>query len=119
MAEKIEPFYAGLGTNIQAARERLKMTQAQLGSYLIPPTTRASVANIERGKQRVLVHTLVQLSKVLKIKVEALLPSEAPTGGGNLADVENELKRKLNMNPNDLKKLAGTANKTFSKDQYR
>jgi transcriptional regulator with XRE-family HTH domain len=110
MAKKIEAFYEALGTNIQGARDRLKMTQAQLGLTLVPPSTRASIANIENGKQRVLVHTLVQLARALETKVEKLIPSEAPPGQANLSDVENELKRKLNLAAPQLRKLTIAAN---------
>ena len=85
------------------------MTQAQLGLALVPPSTRASIANIENGKQRVLVHTLVQLARTLETKVEKLIPFEAPPGQANLSDVENELKRKLNLAAPQLRKLTVAA----------
>ncbi len=110
MAKRIEAFYEALGSNIQAARDRVKMTQAQVGLALVPPSTRASIANIENGKQRVLVHTLVQLARALETKVEKLIPSDAPTGQATFADVENELKRKLNLAAPQLKKLTVAAN---------
>ena len=110
MAKKIEAFYVALGSNIHAARDRLKMTQAQLGGALVPPSTRASIANIENGKQRVLVHTLVQLARALETEVVKLIPSEAPPGQATLSDVENELKRKLNLAAPQLKKLTVAAN---------
>jgi transcriptional regulator with XRE-family HTH domain len=110
MANKIEPFYGVLGSRIQKARERRKMTQDQLGKSLTPQSTRASIANIENGKQRVLLHTFVQLTKALNIDMKALLPasetaSQAPTSN----DVETELKRKLNLSAPELKKLSTVA----------
>jgi transcriptional regulator with XRE-family HTH domain len=119
MAKKIEVLYEALGANIQSARERLKMTQAQLGSSLTPPSTRASIANIENGKQRVLVHTLVQMSKMLETAVEKLLPAEGPKAHATLMDVENELKRKLNLNPHELKKLTGATSPAPPKNRTR
>lgn len=109
MAKKIEAFYEALGSNIQSARDRLKMTQTQLGSTLVPPSTRASIANIENGKQRVLVHTLVQLARALETKVEKLIPSEVPPVQPTLSDVEDELKRKLNLGASQLRKLTVAA----------
>lgn len=117
MAKKIEAFYEVLGSNIQGARDRLKMTQAQLGLSLVPPSTRASIANIENGKQRVLVHTLVQLSKTLKTEVEKLIPSEEPAAPPNSSDVESELKRKLNLGAPQLKKLAVAARSAAPKNR--
>ena len=115
MAKKIEAFYEVLGSNIQRARDRLKMTQAQLGSALVPPSTRASIANIENGKQRVLVHTLVQFARTLETKVEKLIPLETPAERPALMDVENELKRKLNLAAPQLRRLTIAANPAVPK----
>jgi transcriptional regulator with XRE-family HTH domain len=111
MATKIEPFYEDLGSKIQQAREHRKMTQAQLGLSLKPPSTRASIANIENGKQRVLVHTLAQLADSLSVKVQMLIPAVA---GPSPKDVEKELKRKLNLDAPQLKKLAARLSGTPS-----
>lgn len=64
---EIQRFYAVLGNTIQKERVKLDMSQAELGERLRPKMTRASIANIEGGKQRVLAHTLVQLSKILSL----------------------------------------------------
>ena len=119
MAKKIEAFYEILGSNIQGARDRLKMTQTQLGLALMPPSTRASIANIENGKQRVLVHTLVQLARALETKVEKLIPSEAPAGQPTLSDVEDELKRKLNLAAPQLRKLTVAADAAAPKKRKK
>ncbi|MGB7202173.1 MAG: helix-turn-helix transcriptional regulator [Pyrinomonadaceae bacterium] len=64
---KIERFYAILGNLIQEERNKLNLSQSILGSRLEPKMTRASIANIEAGKQRVLAHTLAQLSRILQL----------------------------------------------------
>ncbi len=110
MANKIEPFYEVLGSKIQAVREERKMTQAQLGRSLTPQSTRASIANIENGKQRVLLHTFIQLTKVLEVDMKTLLPtSEAARPAPTSKDVERELRRKLNLAAPELKKLSTVA----------
>jgi transcriptional regulator with XRE-family HTH domain len=110
MANKIEPFYEVLGSKIQEAREARKMTQAQLGLRLNPPSTRASIANIENGKQRVLVHTFVQLAKALAVDIQDLMPAVEPSvQTASPKDVERELRRKLNLAAPQLKKLAVAA----------
>jgi transcriptional regulator with XRE-family HTH domain len=104
---KIEPFYPDLGSRIQKIREQRNMTQAQLGRSLDPPSTRASIANIESGKQRVLAHTLVQLAAVLDVGIQELLilpGTRSPVPQPK--DIERELKRKLNLRPQQLKRLA-------------
>jgi transcriptional regulator with XRE-family HTH domain len=106
MRAKIEPFYKVLGSNIQNARERRKMTQAQLGLSLIPPSTRASIANVESGKQRVLAHTLAQLATSLSVEIRDLMPTaNPPIHSPSQAEVERELRKKLNLSDPALKKL--------------
>lgn len=119
MAKKIEAFYGALGSNIQTARDRIKMTQAQLGLALAPPSTRASIANIENGKQRVLVHTLVQLARTLETPVERLIPTEAAADRPAPVDVEHELKRKLNLSAPQLRKLTVAANPATPKKRKK
>lgn len=97
MATNIEPFYALLGRRIQAARDRVGLSQQELGKQLMPPVTRASIANIEGGKQRVLSHTLVGISSALSVPVVDLLPALAPSQSSREPAIEAELKRKLGV----------------------
>jgi transcriptional regulator with XRE-family HTH domain len=78
LATRTEPFYAALGRRISDARERRGLSQAKLGEMLKPPVTRASIANVESGKQRVLAHTLVDLAAALGISVADLIPDALP-----------------------------------------
>ncbi len=110
MSTLIEPFYKVLGQRIQDLRLRRGMSQQQLGLLLLPRTTRASIGNIESGKQRVLSHTLVQIARVLDIGVDKLLPDEQRAGGGDTARpdadaVRRELKEKLRLSQKDLQRL--------------
>ena len=115
MANAIEPFYETLGKKIQEAREMQKMTQAQLGKSLTPPSTRASIANIENGKQRILLHTFVQLTKALNVDMEDLMPAGEPAPQSpSVQDVERELSRKLNLPATQLKKLTGVTSRAIS-----
>lgn len=90
----IEPFYPELGRRIQAARTRLGWPQAELARRMSPPLTRASIANIESGKQRVLCHTVVELAALLQVELKHLLPTAA-TPTLNLDDIRTELARKV------------------------
>jgi transcriptional regulator with XRE-family HTH domain len=113
----IEPFYKDLGKRLQDARERAGLTQKEVADRLVPPVTRASVANMESGKQRVLCHTLVALSGVLSTTPERLLvgavaapPREAKASKEPLKVIEvieNELQRKVgrDVTANILTKL--------------
>ena len=85
-------FYATLGRRIQAHR-RGRLTQEQLASRLEPPLTRAAIANIEGGKQGVLVFTLVQIAIQLGVPPADLLPSDTAAREQPMSSerLENEL----------------------------
>lgn len=56
-------FYAKIGANIKAARENKDIRQHVLADML--GLSRASVVNIEKGRQHVTMHTLWQISILL------------------------------------------------------
>ncbi len=66
-------FYIKLGQNIRAIREDKKMKQETLASHV--GFTRVSISNIETGKQKIQLHTLIELSNYLNIPVQELIPS--------------------------------------------
>jgi transcriptional regulator with XRE-family HTH domain len=77
----IEGFYERLGATIRRYRQERGMTQGELAARLVPAVTRASIANLELGQQRVLSHTLVQLADALDVEVNDLLGTgTSPTG---------------------------------------
>lgn len=104
VANAIEPFYPRLGLRIQAERIKKTMSQDQLGAKLTPRMTRASIGNIETGKQRVLAHTLVQLARALDVKPGDLLPLEQESAPQADA-IERELGEKLHLPPQQIKQL--------------
>lgn len=71
MAEN-QSFYRELGRRIREAREEKHLTQEALATRV--SLTRTSVTNIEKGRQQLLVHTLVQISAALNVTPEVLLP---------------------------------------------
>lgn len=64
-------IYARIGRRVQVLRKERGMTQATLASLV--GLTRASIVNIERGRQKFLVHTLVQMARALDIPAAELL----------------------------------------------
>jgi transcriptional regulator with XRE-family HTH domain len=65
-------IYAKLGALVRSHRERLGKTQADVaeGTGL----SRASIANIETGRQRILLHQLYSLAVSLEVEPYTLLP---------------------------------------------
>jgi transcriptional regulator with XRE-family HTH domain len=91
----VDPFYVQVGRRIQGVRGTKRLTQEQLGSRLNPPVTRASIANLESGRQRLLLHTFVQIAEILECELEALVPSGNQASRHNDVELEvvGELKR--------------------------
>lgn len=65
-------FYAEVGRRIKTAREKRGLTQQALASMI--SLSRASLANIERGKQKTLLDTFVDLATALQLPPNKLLP---------------------------------------------
>lgn len=93
----IEAFYRELGRVVRQRRIKLEWSQERLGGALATPMTRASIANIESGKQRVLAHTLVELAVALRVDVSDFLPATAATMAvaQPASALKAELERKL------------------------
>jgi transcriptional regulator with XRE-family HTH domain len=73
-------IYIEIGRAISARRRKFKWTQADLAQRV--GMSRASIANIEVGRQRLLVHQLYLLAAALKLEdPHMLMPMVAPTQG--------------------------------------
>jgi transcriptional regulator with XRE-family HTH domain len=73
MAE--EAIYKAFGRAVATRRRKLELTQAELAARV--GMSRASVANIESGRQSVLLHHVYGLAEALDItKVSDLLPAK-------------------------------------------
>jgi transcriptional regulator with XRE-family HTH domain len=83
-------FYKEVGKLIHKARRRGHFTQQQLADSV--DLTRTSITNIERGRQKLLLHTLIDISRALKVSPSVLLPIEAENH-------DSELERKLRKHP--------------------
>lgn len=54
MAKSVEPVYRLLGARVEQIRTVLGLTQEELAKRV--PLTRASIANLETGRQRIMMH---------------------------------------------------------------
>ncbi|MBO9682367.1 MAG: helix-turn-helix transcriptional regulator [Flavisolibacter sp.] len=70
--EQIRSVYVELGARIKQARENMGFTQDILADQL--SLTRASIVNIESGRQRPMLHTIIKISDVLNTSLKELLP---------------------------------------------
>lgn len=71
-------IYAEVGARVSNLRNRRGLTQEELGDAV--SLTRTSITNIERGRQKVLLHTLLQLAQALDVSVNDLLPDCSKDG---------------------------------------
>jgi len=99
-----ESFYSEVGQRIKSARLRRSMSQEQLGERL--GLSRASIANIENGRQKLLAHMIVEVSEVLLVPVWEILPSV-------VSSAEMELEHQLGELPEDQQAFVNSALKTL------
>jgi transcriptional regulator with XRE-family HTH domain len=70
-------FYAQVGRRVRALRGKRALTQEALASLV--DLTRTSITNIEKGRQKLLLHTLIDLAEALQVEPTDLLPSTPAT----------------------------------------
>lgn len=68
-----DALYVQIGQNVRRIRRTRKMTQGALADHV--RLSRTSVTNIEKGRQKILVHTLAELAKALETSFSELVPS--------------------------------------------
>ena len=73
MADPIESCYATFGRNLRRVRVRRKVTQQALAGAI--GVSRATVANLEQGRQRVMVHDVIAYAAALGVSHTQLLRS--------------------------------------------
>jgi transcriptional regulator with XRE-family HTH domain len=70
--DKQDKFYLELGRRIRNVRLHFNLTQEQLADLV--SLSRTSITNIEKGKQKILAHTLVDLTEKLRVPIDKLIP---------------------------------------------
>ena len=71
MADK-KFLYSEFGERVRKHRQRLGLSQEDLGMKV--RLSRTSITNIERGRQKILLHQLFSLADALEVTPQALLP---------------------------------------------
>lgn len=86
-----QAFYAEVGRRIRQTREERGLTQEALAELV--SLTRTSITNIEKGRQKILAHTLVDLATALRIAPATLLPESNTTADSELDELLKERSR--------------------------
>lgn len=84
-------FYAEVGRRIRQTREERGLTQEALAELV--SLTRTSITNIEKGRQKILAHTLVALATALRVAPAALFPESNTTANSELDELLKERSR--------------------------
>ena len=100
-------LYQIVGRKVKLARKASKLTQEDLASRV--SMTRTSVTNIEKGRQKILLHTLFDLAAAMKVPVAQLVPEPS-------AD-ENHIEQQLTNGLSKAEKawIVGEIDKTIKK----
>jgi transcriptional regulator with XRE-family HTH domain len=85
--EDVDRFYLEFGQRLRAARARAGLSQEVLGVQV--GLNRTSISNIEKGRQRILLHHLPLLADHLGTTVDELLPT-TPSSGDVLSAVPDD-----------------------------
>ena len=86
----IDDLYKAIGQQVRAKRVKHKLTQGQLAARV--GLQRTSLSNIEAGRQKMLVDTLVSIAAELGVKASSLLPQcDVQTTGSLTLSVPDHL----------------------------
>lgn len=69
----LEQVYRTVGERIRDERKKQNITQDELALQV--GLTRTSITNVEKGRQKLLLHTLIQIANILGIPPVRLLPT--------------------------------------------
>lgn len=99
--------YQEIGNRIARARKKTKLSQHDLATRI--GLKRTSVTNIEKGRQKVMVHTLIEVAKHLNVSPAELLPREQSGSSSN--DVSRLLENNVSLRPEALRFIQKSAAK--------
>lgn len=103
-----EEVYSRFGRMLARCRERAGLTQEKLAGLV--GLSRTSVANIERGRQPVQLHTLYVVADALGVEIPDLLPAVPKPNSG--LPIESRQVDQLNIKEEQfLRKIASPATK--------
>lgn len=75
-----DEFYAEVGRLVRVAREAAGITQDALADKV--ELSRTSVTNIEKGRQKIALHTLFLVAAAVGVEPASLLPPRSKSGAG-------------------------------------
>jgi transcriptional regulator with XRE-family HTH domain len=96
-----DPIYKFIGAKIQARRKKLELKQENLARML--GISRGSLANVETGRQSILVHQLFKFAEKLQLTPLDLLPEQS---SGNAESNRTDLPLPADLKSQQKKQVA-------------
>ena len=111
--ENHQAFYEEVGRRIRDARKRRKppLTQEALGELV--SLTRTSITNVEKGRQKFLLHTLADIATALQVQPASLLPQ---SNAGSDRQLDEALKDRPRAEKEWIKSAVSAAQKGRTDD---
>lgn len=95
MTPDMEPIYLTLGQRVIDERMRAGWTQADLACQV--RLGRASIANVETGRQRLMLHQVELLAQVFDVSISDMIGCDAPNAKRLRAENAELRKRIMNI----------------------
>jgi transcriptional regulator with XRE-family HTH domain len=76
-----QEYYYQLGINIQEARKTAGLSQEILGNKV--GLSRPSIVNIEKGRHKIAIHQLIEITEALGIELGTVLPARTSFKDGD------------------------------------
>lgn len=99
---KSSEIYKSIGKVIRLRRKQFELTQAELALQV--GISRASLANIESGRQNLLVHHLYNFASALKMEPSDLLPTTINRGQEKIGSTNIPVQRR-DLNEKQLEEV--------------
>ena len=111
--EQIDAFYEEVGRRVRDARKRRNppLTQEELADRV--SLTRTSITNLEKGRQKFLLHTLIDIASALQVQASSLLPD---TGNDGQKQLEAALKNRPKAEKDWIKSAVSALQKEKASD---
>ena len=100
----VEKIYKDAGELVRYRRILLDISQTEMGKRL--GMTRTTVTNLEAGRQRIPLHLLYKVAKILHIPIYSLIPENTEADGHSLS-LQVVRKKRINELLEEVKKLTG------------
>jgi DNA-binding XRE family transcriptional regulator len=107
--EEEKKFYLRIGENIKRSRETANLRQEEFAIML--GLSRASIVNIEKGRQSPSLYLIVKATHILKVSIEDLVGEVYNKNMTADSDLSDSVKRKIKLAEQELNDSPGGVDK--------